>query len=268
MKTAIVLLALLAFAGAVVWMLQRRLIYFPSGRVPDPLEVGMPPAAEVTFPAADGVILHGWLTGRPETARFTVIVFNGNAGNRAYRAPLARALASRGMAVLLFDYRGFGGSSGAPTEGGLRADARAARDVILKTGVDPRRLVYFGESLGSAIATELAAAHPPAALILRSPFTSLAEVGKVHYRFLPVSWLLRDRFDTLQRIPQVRAPLLVIAGDRDTIVPLTQSRSVFERANEPKSLLIVAGADHNDSVLLAGPEMIDAITTFVTEARQ
>jgi fermentation-respiration switch protein FrsA (DUF1100 family) len=128
----------------------------------------------------------------------------------------------------------------------------AARELVVAPAGN-RRLVYFGESLGSAVATELAAAHPPAALILRSPFTSLADVGKVHYRFLPVSWFLRDRFDTVERIQQVRAPLLVIAGDRDTIVPVTQSRSVFERGNEPKSPLIVAGVDHNDSACRPGP---------------
>lgn len=249
--------------GAVIWTLQRRLIYFPFGQVPDPEAMGLSGVTKVSFPTADGLRLHGWLVGMPETAKLSAIVFNGNAGNRAFRAPLARALVRHDIAVLLFDYRGFGGNAGAPSEHGLQSDARAAREFVLRRGVDPRRLVYFGESIGAAVAAELAVAHPPRALVLRSPFTSLAEVGRVHYRFLPVRWLLRDRFATIDRIHDVRAPVLIIAGDRDSIVPAEQSRRVFASANEPKSLLIVADADHNDDVLLAGREMIERIVTFL-----
>lgn len=261
MRSALVLVTLALALAALIWTLQRRLIYFPFGQVPDPAAMGLTDVAAATFATDDGLALRGWLVGSPGTASVTVIVFNGNAGNRAFRAPLARALARHGMAVLLFDYRGFGGNSGVASEGGLRADARAARDYVVKLGA--RRLVYLGESLGAAVATELAAEHSPAALILRSPFTSLADVGQVHYRFLPVRWLLRDRFPTIDRIRDVRAPLLIIAGDRDRIVPVSHSRRVFEQANEPKKLLIILGADHNDDVLLAGREMIEQIVTFV-----
>jgi hypothetical protein len=178
---------------------------------------------------------------------------------------LARALAAEDLAVLLFDYRGFGGNPGSPTETGLKADARAARDYLIRhQGVDANHLVYFGESLGSAVAVALAQEHPPAALILRSPFTSAIEVGQFHYRLLPVQWLLRDRFTSIDRIGHIRSPVLVIAGDRDGIVPVDQSRRLYSAANEPKALVIISGADHNDEVLQAGRQMIDAILQFLT----
>ena len=263
MRTAFLVLSAGLALGAVLWTFQRRLIYFPFGEVPNLASMGIRGASPVSFPTDDGLILQGWLVGDPATARLTAIVFNGNAGNRAFRLPLATALERRGIAVLLFDYRGFGGNPGTPTEGGLRSDARAARNFVLSLGVNPNRLVYLGESLGAAVATELAAAYAPAALILRSPFTSLADVGRLHYRFLAVQWFLRDRYATIDLIQHIRAPILVIAGDRDRIVPVEQSRRLFDSANEPKSLFIVGGADHNDGALLAGREMIDRIVTFV-----
>lgn len=144
-------------------------------------------------------------------------------------ALLALMWAGQNLAVLLFDYRGFGGNPGTPGEAGLAADTRAAVQFSLaKSGVDASRLVYFGESLGTAVAVSLAAAHPPAALILRSPFASMTEVGQFHYPFLPVGLLLRDRFDTLDAAAHVTSPTLVIAGARDSIVPIEQSRRVFD----------------------------------------
>lgn len=261
---ALVLLVLLVSMAGIVWTQQRRLIYFPFGAVPDPRAIGLDGATPVSFPTADGLTLNGWFVTRTETPDFTAIVFNGNAGNRAFRAALADALARANLSVLLFDYRGFGGNPGSPTEEGLKTDARAARDYVVgRTGVDRGRLVYFGESLGTAVAVELAVDHPPAALVLRSPFTSMTDVGRHHYAVLPVRWLLRDRYATIDRIARVNAPVLVIGGDADSIVPIAQTRRVFDAARDPKSLLVVGGADHNDDSLLAGREMIDGVLRFL-----
>jgi fermentation-respiration switch protein FrsA (DUF1100 family) len=123
--------------------------------------------------------------------------------------------------------------------------------------------VYFGESLGTAVAVELAVAHPPAAVVLRSPFTSMTDVGRHHYPVLPVRWLLRDRFDTINRIARVDAPVMVIGGDADSIVPIAHTRRVFEAARDPKTLLVIEGADHNDGSLLNGREMIDSVIRFL-----
>lgn len=261
----VVVLALIAGVLALIWAGQRRLIYFPFGGVPTPRDAGLARAEQVTFATADGLMLHGWFVPAPRPpARFTVIVFNGNAGNRAHRAPLATALGAHNLAVLLFDYRGFGGNPGTPGEAGLAADADAAlRFVLAKPGVDASRLVYFGESLGTAVAVPLAAAHPPAALVLRSPFASMTEVGQFHYPFLPVRLLLRDRFDTLDAAARVTSPTLVIAGARDSIIPIEQSRRVFEAIAAPKELLILPGADHNDAALLSGRQMIDGMAAVL-----
>ena len=123
--------------------------------------------------------------------------------------------------------------------------------------------MYFGESLGTAVAIELASEHPPAALILRSPFTSMTDVGQYHYPFLPVRLLLRDRFAAIDQIRRIRVPLLVIAGGHDTIVPIESSRRLYDAAVAPKTILVLPDADHNDAELLAGEEMIRAIVRFL-----
>jgi len=259
----------------ILWAGQRQLMYFPSGDVPTPASLRIDDVEEVAFATADGLRLSGWFfpfETEPEVStlrtagerRVTVIVFNGNAGNRAYRAPLATALRRLGFQVLLFDYRGFGGNPGAPTEPALAMDARGAREFLIRQrGVDPGRLIYFGESLGTGVAVNLAIEHPPAALILRSPFTSMADVGQHHYWWLPVRRLIRDRYDSLALIPRLRTPLLVIAGERDRVVPAEFSRRLYDAAPQPKVYVSMPGADHNDYELLAGDTMISGIARFL-----
>ena len=258
-----VVVAVVVVLGA-FWLTQRRMIYVPSGDVGTPASAGLPRAENVSLTTSDGLTLGGWFVPASQARSTTLIVFNGNAGNRAYRADIAQRLSAEGFAALLFDYRGFGGNPGSPTEEGLALDARAARDYLLtRADVDASRIVYFGESLGSGVAVRLASEHPPLALILRSPFTSFVDVGRVHYGWLPVGLLLSDRYPSLDRIAQVRSPLLVIAGSNDSIVPAEQSRRLFDAANEPKRLLIVEGADHNDEALAAGPKVIAAVRDFL-----
>ncbi|MEU7529097.1 alpha/beta fold hydrolase [Saccharothrix sp. NPDC042600] len=232
---------------------QRKLVYLPTG---GPLPAAgdvLPGGRDVTLTTSDGLDLTAWhfpVAG----ARATVLVAPGNAGNRSLRVPLARALTARGLSVLLVDYRGYGGNPGSPTEEGLARDIRAARAFL--TG----RVVYFGESLGSAVVAELATEHPPAGLVLRSPFTALADVGRVHYPFLPVRWLLLDRFPTREHVSATTAPVTVVYGGADTVVPPEQSRAVAEAARA--RTVEVPGADHNDRVLLDGPELVEALTAI------
>ncbi len=264
MRAVLILGATVAAVLAIAWTQQRRLIYFPFGRLPDERQIRVTGLTPVSFPTSDGLTLNGWFIKPAEAPRFTVVVFNGNAGNRSMRLDLSDALARRGMAVLLFDYRGFGGNPGSPTEEGLRLDARAVHGYLIgRPDVDPTRIVYFGESLGTAVASELAAAHPPAALILRSPFASMTEVGQHHYTWLPVKWLLRDRYATVDHIGGVRSPVLVIAGERDRIVPMSHSRRVYEAAGEPKTLVIIPGADHNDAVMFSDGMMVESVARFL-----
>ena len=250
---------------AVIWMAQRRLIYFPSTSLPSLGDVGLTDAEPVTFLTADGLRLGAWFIAGSGTApRPTILVFSGNAGNRAYRAPLAVSLQRHGLQVLLTDYRGYGGNPGVPSELGLAADARAALGYLLsRPDVDRSRIVYFGESLGSAVAVRLALEHRPAGLILRSPFTSLADIGRHHYPLLPVRLLLRDRFASIDSADRIQSPVLVIGGARDTVVPIEYTRRLYAAVAAPKILVELPGADHNDYELLAGDEMIASILRFV-----
>jgi uncharacterized protein len=248
-----------------MWSQQRRLIYFPSPGPLPPAAAVSPTARDVALQTEDGIRLGAWYFpaagGGP-----AVLVCNGNGGDRSLRAELAAALNRAGLSVLLFDYRGYGGNPGRPSEDGLAADARAAQAwLAAQPDVDPNRIVYFGESLGAAVAVGLAVQRPPAALVLRSPFTSLADVGAVHYPWLPVRRLLLDRYPSIERIASLLVPVLVIAGDRDDIVPASLSKRLYDAAAEPKRWLLVPGAGHNDRELLDGRLMMDAIVRFLSE---
>lgn len=249
----VVIIVAVVFGGAFAF--QRRLIYLPDpGPVPPVAQV-LPGGQDVTLRTADGLDLTAWYFPA-DAARAAVLVAPGNAGNRSLRAPLARALRAAGLSTLLLDYRGYGGNPGSPTEAGLALDVRAARGFLAAESRVP--LVYFGESLGAAVVTGLAVEHPPAALVLRSPFTDLAAVARRHYPFLPVRLVLRDTFPVADLVGKVRAPVTVVYGSGDTIVPPEQSRAVAAAARG--RAVEVPGADHNDPALLAGPQVLEALT--------
>ena len=241
----------------------RRFTYFPDRAAPPPAAQVAAGAREVTLDTVDGLRLGAWLIvpppGTPDR-QLAVLVAPGNAGSRLGRAPLATALASHGLTVLLVDYRGYGGNPGRPSEDGLGRDVDAARAYLVEqAGIPAGRLIYYGESLGAAVATGLAVRHPPAALVLRSPFTDLAAAGRHHYPFLPVRLLLRDRFPVGDPVSRVAVPTLVVYGTADTVVPPAQSRAVAGRAAGPVRVVAVAGADHNDASLLSGRQLVDAV---------
>ena len=253
---------------AAIWSQQRRLIYFPSpGPVPSAAQY-LPGGRDVVLDTDDGIRLGAWYLPAAGGQRGpAVLVCNGNGGDRSGRALLAAGLSRLGLSVLLFDYRGYGGNPGNPSEDGLATDARAAQPwLAAQPEVDPDRIVYFGESLGAAVAIGLAMERPPAALVLRSPFTSLAEVGRVHYPWLPVGRLLIDRYPSIDRIGSLATPLMVIAGDRDDIVPESLSRKLYDAAPEPKRYLLVPGTGHNDPELIDGRGMLDEVGRFLSEA--
>lgn len=264
MITALVVVTLLLALTGFLWAGQRSLVYLPSIEVPA-AEV-LPDAEPVRLTTADGLGLDGWFVPpRTGDRAAAVLVLNGNAGNRENRAPLARALADEGFSVLLFDYRGYGGNEGAPSEGGLAADARAAADHLAERGFGGRT-IYFGESLGAAVATGLAAERPPAALFLRSPFSSLADMGERHYPFLPVRLLLRDRYPVAEQVTEVDVPTTVVAGDTDRVVPPEQSREVAAASPNLLEEVVLPGADHNDADLVHGPEVIEAFVRLADYA--
>jgi pimeloyl-ACP methyl ester carboxylesterase len=259
LSAGLVVLGAVSAPLTALWLLQRRLIYFPDTAVPSPASV-LPRAQEITLRTEDGLALGAWhVSPTRGDCGITVLVMPGNGGSRELRAPLARRLAAKGFAVLLLDYRGYGGNPGSPSENGLISDARAARAYLVDHGVAPERLIYFGESLGAAVATRLAAEQPPGALVLRSPFTDLAAVGARHYPMLPVRLLLRDRFPVTALISQVRVPTAVVYGSADAIVPPEQSAAVAAAAAGPVRVVEMVGADHNDNALLEGNELVAAV---------
>ena len=246
----------LALVTGLLWGVQRSLVYLPQGA-----PTGTPAGAQdVVLRTADGVELAAWWFAARAPGAPAVLVANGNGGHRGMREPLARALVDEGFSVLSFDYRGYAGNPGSPTEQGLAADVRAARSFLVdEADVPPDRLVYLGESLGAAVVTELATVHPPAGLVLRSPFASLAAVAGAHYPLVPAHLLLRDRFPVEELVARVEVPTIVVLGEADRIVPPGQSRAVAAAAPGLVRVVEVPGADHNDAVLLHGAELVQAV---------
>ena len=228
-------------------------IFFPDRRL-----VATPAAAglayeEVWFTAADGVKLHGWhVPGEP--GRPLLLFCHGNAGNISHRIENLRHFRRLGLAVLIFDYRGYGRSEGRSSEEGTYSDARGALGWLQQRGWQPQQLIYFGRSLGAGVAVQLALETPPGALVLETPFPSIAAMGRHHnpILYLLLGWLLDASYDSFNKIGRIHAPLLLFQGDRDSIVPEKMARRLFERANEPKTYYRIEGADHNDTFDVGG----------------
>ena len=247
-----------------LWALQRQLIYIPDPTPVPPAGDVIAGARDVTLATADGLELGAWFvpaTGRVDPG-MAILVAPGNGGNRAGRAEFAEALSRRGLAVLLMDYRGYGGNPGSPSQDGLAADADGAVEALRQLGYPPQRTVYFGESLGSGVIAALQARHPPSGMVLRSPFTELADVGAYHYPWLPVRALLRDRFPVVEHLANSDVPIAVIYGDHDSVVPPRLSASVADQAPSLVERVVMAGADHNDPVMF-GPRVADAVVRLV-----
>ncbi len=271
---------------------QRSLIYHPFVEKSLPAKLAALPtgrAHDVVTKTEDGLDLRGWLIlakghvagTDPEVdaklaeRRPVVLYFPGNAGNRSYRTLEVALLADAGAGVLIFDYRGYGDNLGEPTEAGLARDARAAWRFATETKkIEPRRIVLFGESLGGGVAIGLASElaqkkTPPAGIILRSTFNSLTDAGAYHFPWLPVRWLLFDRFPSEQRIRNVTCPILQFHGRRDTIIPLRLGKKLFVAAparsesGVPKKFVELPKADHNDVMETSKADVGKAIGAFL-----
>ncbi len=272
-RRRLIVVALVAVAVAVAvfsfsrWgsVIERRFIYFPDrDLIADPADMGLA-FEEVRLAARDGVQLHGWFV--PGDSEVTWLWFHGNAGNISHRLDNLRRLHDElRVAVFLFDYRGYGRSRGTPSEEGTYLDAEAALAYLRsRDDVDVDRIVYFGRSLGAAVAVELATRHPPYAVILESPFPSIQDMARRTYPFLPVGRFLRTRYDSMAKVGRLAAPLLVLHGDRDDVVPLEAGRKLFDGAKEPKVFYAIRGAGHNDTYVVGGREYFRVLREFVAD---
>ncbi len=246
-----VYLALTAF----VYVQQRTFIYYPDRQRPNIAAVELPTLREVMLSTMDGLQLLGWFAP-PVGEQPVVLYFHGNAGNLQDRAARIRAFAGAGYGVLIPEYRGYGGNPGTPSEEGFFADARVALDYLHHQGFDSTRIVVFGESLGTGVAVALAAHHAVAALVLEAPYTTLAVLAAMRFPYLPTGWLLKDRFDSLSRIAEVHAPILIMQGDRDTVVPPALGQALYAAAMNPKELWIAKGGGHADLMQFGSREAV------------
>lgn len=253
--------SLLAAAGyGILSYLAHRSIYypakFPAGWWDEQKRLG---AEDAHLTSSDGVKLHGWWLRRAG-AKIATLFLHGNAGNVTHRSLAMAAITAAGSSILVIDYRGYGKSAGRPSERGLYADADAAYAFLLGQGYTPQNIVLHGESLGCAVAVDLAARQPCAGLVLEAPFTSAREVAD---RVLPfLGPLLVWGYDSKAKIAAVKAPLLVIHGGRDEIIDVEMGRQLHGLGNEPKDLWIVPAAGHNNLIPTAGPAYGDRLSAF------
>ncbi len=250
----------------VAWAGQRHLIYKPDANMEDPASIGIAGLAERWIDTPDGVRVLAWYipakSGEP-----TLLYFHGNAGNLARRADRFRRFAAQGWGVYMMAYRGFSGSGGEPSEAANIADAKLAYLDLQKSGVVPASIVLYGESLGTGVATRVALHAPVRGLILDAPFTSIVEIGESHYPLLPVSLLLEHRYETIKVIGEVRAPLLVVHGEADRIVPVEMGRRIYAAAVKatPKRLVTLPGAGHANHMRFGS---FEAIVGFMQDLKR
>jgi len=254
-KFALFLAAVYGLIAIAAFVAQRKLMYFPDSTRVAPSNFALTGVEERVLAAPDGTRLIAWYA-RARPGRPTLLYFHGNAGNLANRSERVRKYTVRGIGVFMLSYRGYSGSTGRPSERANVADAKLAYEALRKEGVAPEDIILYGESLGSGVAVQLAAEKPVGGLILDAPYTSIVDVAAGAYPFLPVRGFMFDRYETMRYLADVHAPLLVIHGEDDEIIPVAMGRAVYAAANGPKELVTFPGAGHSDHHLYGSGEEV------------
>jgi fermentation-respiration switch protein FrsA (DUF1100 family) len=242
-RSLLLLATAYALAVLILSVFQRRLQYFPDPRLTKLAQTGLQGGEELRLATADGETLVAWRFP-PKEDRPLILYFHGNGGALVDRVQRFRMFIARGYGVFAVSYRGYGGSSGTPTQAGLMQDGEAAYREAHAQGYDGRRIVLMGASLGAFVAVTLAGKHEAAALVLEAPFLSALDVARRHYPFFPVRRLMRDQFRSDLAIGDVHVPLLVLHGEEDDVIPIASAMRLFELANEPKTFVSVPGGGH------------------------
>ncbi len=269
----LILVVVLTYLGVcvLVGLLQSRLIYFPTRGYPvAPSDIGLD-FEDLTLRTNDGVSIAAWYVPHVDP-KGSVIFCHGNAGNMSDRLHSVKLLHGMGLNVVIFDYRGFGRSEGRPSEQGTYEDAEAAWRYLIETrGESPRRVILFGRSLGGAVAIELAtrveqtpSSIHPTALVVESTFTSLVDIGRLHFPFLPVRLLLTYRYESIDKVPRITCPKLFFHGKDDTLIPFVNGRKLFDAAAEPKRFVETPGG-HNEAGFTYSPDFTDRLAMFIDE---
>ena len=263
MWSALLLLVVSIYVGllALLFLAQRRIVFKPDVTPADLTAAGLTEQMqEVAITTTDGLTLTSWWAPAIRPDRRVIVYFHGNAGHRGGRADRIRDYLAAGYGVLLVGYRGYGGNPGLPTEAGLYDDARANLAFVAKQGVRPEQTVLFGESLGTAVAIQLATEVPILALLLEAPLASITHSARARYPLFVFDFLVRDKFNSLKKIGKVQVPLLLVHGEQDRTTSVRFGKMVYDAANEPKRALFLAEAGHND---LMQHGLAKAVTEFL-----
>lgn len=240
-------LALYALVLVGVYFMQRHLQYFPDKNYPgDPKDSDAPSMQVVQLQTEDGLTLHAWFVPPAQRGGKVVVYYHGNAGHLAHRASKVQYFIDKGFGVLLVEYRGFGGNPGSPSEQGLYHDGRAAIKFLEKQNYTVSQLVIYGESIGTGVATQMALEIQPRYLILEAPFSTAADVAKKKYFFLPIDLLMKDRYDSIDKIDKIKTSLLIVHGDEDGVIPIDLGKKLYDKAAHPKEFVTINGGHHSD----------------------
>jgi fermentation-respiration switch protein FrsA (DUF1100 family) len=266
--TLVALLVIVALGALFFRLVEPSLVYYPIKATEEFFQPDIKgeTVEDAFFHTEDGLRLHGWWVSA-KGERPTLLICHGNAGNISHRLDWMELLVAQGFGVFIFDYRGYGKSQGKPVEEGLYRDVTAAyRYAVGERRVPPERLFVLGQSLGGAVALDLAVREPCARLILESSFTSVRDMARLMFGPLPVHWVTHSRFDNLSKVKLLKVPVLFIHGRRDEIVPFKQGERLYEAAPPPKSCYWVSDAGHNDVYLVGGQEYLSRIESFVAHS--
>lgn len=241
---------------AALYLNQRNLMYHPDQRVPDLAAAGLSDMTAHRIETSDGYKLLAWWRPPADSSRPTIVFFHGNAGNVGNRKRQAREFIDAGLGLLLVTWRYNAGAGGEPSEAGLMTDGRAALDFVAAQGIPERRIVLHGESLGSGVAVAMALEHEVGGLVLVYPYSSMTDVAEDRFWFVPVRVLIQDEYDSVARIGKVRAPILVIHGERDRIIPVRFARRLYEAAPEPKEGHFLPDGTHANLYRLGAGQLV------------